>query len=89
MPFELIDTHVHIWDLENVAYPWLEGNTSILNRTYHINELEPHLANAAVSKGILVQASSNFDDTNAMLQVAEEQDLDSRSSWLVAINATG
>lgn len=74
MPFELIDTHVHIWDLEKVDYPWLEGNTSILNRTYHINELEPHLANAAVSKGILVQASCNLDDTNAMLQVAEGKD---------------
>jgi len=79
MPFELIDTHVHIWDLEHIAYPWLEGNTSILNRTYQIAELTPQLQSAGVSKGILVQASSNAEDTNAMLQVAEHTD------WIQAV----
>lgn len=74
MPFDLIDTHVHIWDLEKVDYPWLKGNKSILNRSYQISELTPQLGNAGVSKGILVQASSNFEDTNAMLQVAAEEE---------------
>lgn len=74
MPFELIDTHVHIWDLEKVDYPWLKGNQSILNRSYQITELNPQLSAAGVAKGILVQASNNAEDTQAMLQVAKQED---------------
>ena len=36
----IIDTHIHVWNLEQVGYPWLKGNTSILNRTYELAELE-------------------------------------------------
>jgi L-fuconolactonase len=36
----LVDTHIHVWDFEKAKYPWLEGNTSILNRTWKIEELE-------------------------------------------------
>ncbi len=74
MPFELIDTHVHIWDLEKVDYPWLKDNQTILNASYHIDALTPQLKKAGIAKGILVQASNNFEDTNAMLMVAEQTD---------------
>ena len=87
MPFELIDTHVHVWDLENFAYPWLYGNTSILNRTYQIGELTPQLYEAGVTKGILVQASNNFEDTNAMLQIAAAQPwIQGVVGWLPLLN---
>ncbi|OYU54778.1 MAG: amidohydrolase [Chitinophagaceae bacterium BSSC1] len=83
MPFELIDTHVHIWDLEKVDYPWLKGNQSILNRTYQINELSPQLTMAGVTKGILVQASNNAEDTVAMLQVSQQEDwIEGVVGWL-------
>ena len=83
MPFELIDTHVHIWDLEKVDYPWLKGNQSVLNRTYQINELSPQLSNAGVTKGILVQASNNAEDTNAMLAVAQQEEwIEGVVGWL-------
>jgi L-fuconolactonase len=83
MPFELIDTHVHIWDLEKVDYPWLKGNQSILNRTYQINEISPQLTIAGVTKGILVQASNNAEDTVAMLQVAQKEDwIEGVVGWL-------
>jgi L-fuconolactonase len=71
---QIIDTHVHIWDFEKAAYPWLVGDTSILNRTYKIEEIESDRKEVGVVHGVLVQASCNLDDTNFMLQIAAEQD---------------
>ncbi|MCX6299642.1 MAG: amidohydrolase family protein [Bacteroidetes bacterium] len=67
-----IDTHVHIWNLEKVEYTWLKGDTSILNRTFELNELNPQIQAAGVTKGILVQAANNFPDTDFMLDAAEK-----------------
>jgi L-fuconolactonase len=70
----LVDTHIHVWDFEKAKYPWLEGNTSILNRTWKIEELESERKKAGVTTGILVQASGNFEDTDWMMAVAEQTD---------------
>lgn len=75
----IIDTHVHIWDFEQAEYKWLEGDTSILNRTYAIEELEEERKAAGVTQGVLVQAANNFEDTDWMLQVAEKTD------WLTGV----
>ncbi len=39
MPGKIIDTHVHVWDLAKADYPWLAGDTSLLNRTWSIESL--------------------------------------------------
>jgi len=70
----ILDTHVHVWNLEKVRYAWLENDTSILNKTYSIEQLTPHLSKANVTQGILVQAANNFDDTDMMLDVAIRTD---------------
>ena len=31
---EIIDTHLHIWDLDKFSLPWLDDEGEILNRTY-------------------------------------------------------
>lgn len=67
----IIDTHIHVWDLEKVSYGWLKGNTSILNRTYTIEELEPQLPAAGVTEGVLVQAENSLEETNHMLSIAK------------------
>jgi L-fuconolactonase len=67
----IIDTHVHVWDLDKADYPWLEGNSSILNQTWKIEQLEEERKNAGVTAGVLVQAAGNLEDTENMLQVAE------------------
>jgi L-fuconolactonase len=67
----LIDTHIHIWNLSQVEYPWLKGNTSILNRTYDLSELEPQRKAAGVTAGILVQAANSAEDTTWMIRTAE------------------
>lgn len=75
----IADTHIHIWDFKKAEYAWLEGNTSILNRTYAIEEIEKERAEAGITAGILVQAANNFEDTNWMLQTA------SKYEWIKAV----
>ena len=70
----IVDTHIHVWDLERAKYPWLEGDTSILNRTWKIEELENERKSAGIAEGILVQASGNFEDTDVMMEVAKKTD---------------
>ena len=72
MSFQIIDTHVHVWDLQKVEYAWLKGDESILNRTYLLDELNPQIQLAGVSKGVLVQAANNLEDTFLMLEQAEK-----------------
>jgi L-fuconolactonase len=67
---KIIDTHVHIWDLGKADYPWLKGDTSLLNRNWVISSLEEERVRAGITEGILVQAAGNTEDTDHMLQVA-------------------
>ncbi|HEV9035354.1 MAG TPA: amidohydrolase family protein [Puia sp.] len=67
----VIDTHIHVWDLDRAEYPWLKGDTSILNRTYEIEELEEERMRTGVTHGVLVQAAYNLEDTDWMIRVAE------------------
>ncbi len=70
----IIDTHVHIWDLEKTEYTWLQGDSSILNRTWRIEEIEKDRKEAEVTAGVLVQASGNIEDTELMLETAYKTD---------------
>jgi L-fuconolactonase len=68
---QLVDAHIHIWDFNQAEYPWLKGNTSILNRTYALTELEPQRKAVGVTAGVLVQAANNLEDTAWMIRTAE------------------
>lgn len=72
MPGRIIDTHVHVWNLEKAVYPWLEDAPSILNRSYHLEELDQDRLQAGITEGILVQAANNLEDTDWMLFVATQ-----------------
>lgn len=71
MAHKIIDTHVHIWDLENIRYPWLDGDTTILNRSYAIDELEPARKEGGITNGVFVQAEDSFADADYMLEMCE------------------
>jgi L-fuconolactonase len=79
MQDQIIDTHVHVWNLNKVRYSWLDGDISILNRSYSLNELEPERQKAGVTGGILVQAANNLEDTDWMLEEA------GRHPWIKGI----
>jgi len=78
---KIIDTHVHVWDIEKADYPWLEGDQSILNRTWQIEEIENERKQAGITAGVLVQASGNLEDTELMLDTARKTD------WIAGIVA--
>lgn len=71
---KIIDTHVHIWDIEKAEYPWLKGDRSILNRTWKIEEIGNERKEASVVAGVLVQAGGNLKDTELMLDTARRTD---------------
>ena len=81
MAQNIIDTHVHIWDLAKAEYPWLAGDTSLLNRSWGIEALEQERRQAGVTEGILVQAAGNTEDTDEMLRVAAASD------WITGVVA--
>ncbi|WP_343702139.1 amidohydrolase family protein [Chitinophaga sp.] len=74
MKKQIIDTHVHIWNLQKARYQWLEGDTSILNRTYQLEELLPEMERTPVAAGVLVQAANHIADTDLMLEAARAHD---------------
>jgi L-fuconolactonase len=84
---KIIDTHVHIWDLEKAEYPWLKNDTSILNRTWSINEIADDRKKAGITAGVLVQASGNLEDTELMLDTADKTDwISGVVGWLPLMN---
>ncbi|WP_258104693.1 amidohydrolase [Marinoscillum sp. MHG1-6] len=76
---KIIDTHIHIWELETIQYRWLEGNTTILNQTYNLDQLEETRQAAGITAGVLVQAENHFEDTNWMLLNAAQH------SWIKGV----
>jgi len=74
MSQRIADTHIHIWDFKKAEYAWLKGNTSMLNRTYSIEEIEAARKEIGISAGILVQAANNFEDTDWMLHTASQHE---------------
>jgi L-fuconolactonase len=70
----MTDTHLHIWNFERARYAWLDNNTTILNRTYLVEELEPERKRAGITKGVLVQAANTLEETAYMLEVAQKTD---------------
>ena len=71
---EIIDTHVHVWDLDRAEYSWLKNDRSVLNNTWKIEQLETERKQAGITAGVLVQASGNFEDTELMLETAYKTD---------------
>ena len=70
-------------------YGWLEGDTTIINRTYDLNELSKERVTAGITGGVLVQSANNFEDTDWMFEVICKTRLDKRRCWMVAVNGTG
>lgn len=83
----IIDTHIHIWNFQKAHYLWLDGDTSILNRNYHIEEIETERKELGITNGVLIQAANNFEDTDWMLEVADKTEwIKGVAGWLPLMN---
>jgi L-fuconolactonase len=63
----LVDTHLHMWDLERCEYGWITPAVGILDRTHSIDEVEQERLAAGVTGAVLVQAANSRCDTDLML----------------------
>ncbi len=51
----VIDTHVHLWDLQNLDYPWLENNNSILSKNFLVADFQKATKDCPIEKMIFVE----------------------------------
>lgn len=83
----IIDTHVHIWNLERSAYDWLKAAPDLLNKNYNLQELEELRLAASIDAGIMVQADNTLDDTALMIEAAVQHDwIKGIVGWLPLLN---
>ena len=57
--FPIVDTHLHIWDLKRLRYPWLP-NVPKLNRDHLIEEYRQACGPVQVAKMVFLQCEADF-----------------------------
>jgi L-fuconolactonase len=73
-PEDVIDSHHHLWDPEIRAYPWLEEYPAI-NRAVYTSDLSVASAASNVAGTIVVEAISTSEETDWLLELADDSDL--------------
>ncbi len=57
--FPIVDTHLHIWDLSRLSYPWL-ANVPKLNRNHLIEDYRRACGPVQVAKMVFLQCECDF-----------------------------
>lgn len=70
----VVDSHLHVWDLETGDYSWLGPQHGPLYRSFGPGEAATELAAAGVDSAVLVQAEDSTRDTAYLLDVARRHD---------------
>ena len=82
--FPIVDTHLHIWDLTRIRYPWL-SNVPKLNRNHLIEDYRRACSPVEVAKMVFVQCECDpaqfREEAEWVTQVARE---DARIRGIVA-----
>jgi len=68
----IIDSHIHLWDINKLKYPWLE-NVSDIQRSFFIEDYQEATDNHNIQKIVVVQADCPPEQTLEELQFIEEQ----------------
>jgi L-fuconolactonase len=67
----VIDSHLHVWDLQRADYPWLGPQLSPIDVSLGLADVQPDLRSAGVDGVVLVQAADNVEDTENMFAAAD------------------
>lgn len=82
--FPIVDTHLHVWDVERIHYPWLP-DIPLLNKSYLLEDYQAACGPVNVEKMVFLQAEADFAqfmrETEWVTSLAEE---DSRLQGIVA-----
>ena len=83
-PFPLVDTHLHLWDLRRLNYPWLAG-VPPLHRNHLIEDYRRACGPVAVAKMVFVQCDCDPAQAQAEADwVTEVAQADPRIRGIVA-----
>ena len=77
MDLPIIDTHLHIWNVDNLDYPWLE-DVPPLNRTFLIDDYHAATKNFNIEEMVFVQCEAEFsqyrEEVEWVSSIAREQE---------------
>jgi L-fuconolactonase len=59
LDFPLVDTHLHVWDPQNLDYPWL-ADVPVLNKPYLLADYNAATAPLDVGQMVFVQCEADF-----------------------------
>ncbi len=79
---ELIDTHLHLWDPQAVAIPWVQGSAA-LNRRFAAPEFAAASADCQVKRAVFIQCDVT-DSAAEVTWVTAQAKVDSRIAAIVA-----
>jgi len=68
-----IDSHQHYWHFNTADYGWMGENMSVIKRDFLPTDLLPELKSIDFDGSVAVQARQSLEETNWLLQQAEEQ----------------
>ncbi len=66
-----IDSHQHFWHYDRTQHVWMTEEMALLRRDFLPDDLRPLLEAAAFDGSIAVQARQNLEETQWLLQLAE------------------
>lgn len=79
MTAPLVDTHLHLWDLDRSPYRWITPAHGPLHTTIGPDRAATELKRAGVPRAVLVQADDTDADTDFMLEVSH------REPWVAGV----
>ena len=68
----IIDTHQHYWKYDPVNYAWINDDMAVIRQDFLPADLQPVLAANGVAASIAVQADQTEQETDWLLQLADE-----------------
>ena len=67
----IVDSHIHLWDLEKFEYSWMPRDAAVIRRNYLPQDIKRLMERNGVSKVVLVQAEESVEETEFLLDLAE------------------
>ncbi|MFP4342999.1 MAG: amidohydrolase family protein, partial [Cyclobacteriaceae bacterium] len=69
-----IDAHQHFWQYDKTAHSWISDEMNILRKDYMPPELKAEMDKSGYDGCVAVQAAQSEEETNFLLQLADEYD---------------
>lgn len=82
---KVIDTHLHLWDLEQFPYSWCAG-ASVLNRTFRLDDYRAAAEGRGIEKAVFVEC--DVDEPHALAEAQHIQTLAEKNQLIAGLVAS-